>query len=79
MNLAIIVLESSLYNIKRLIIFLLPRIYLDYIYLVYIIWVISIIYTNVNISRIIDIKEFISYSFVFYTLIYLLEILINII
>jgi NADH-ubiquinone oxidoreductase chain 4 len=59
--LAAIVLKLSLYGIFRLILPLLPKISLDYTYIVYLIGVITIIYASFSTLRTIDIKELIAY------------------
>ena len=54
--LAAIVLKLSLYGVLRLILPLLPKAYMDYTYIVYIIGVITIIYASFSTLRTIDIK-----------------------
>lgn len=66
-----IVLKINLWSILRFILLLLLKVYLDYIYLVYLIKIISIINININILKIINIKKFITYLFIFHALIYL--------
>lgn len=75
--LAGIVLKLSLYGILRLILPLLPKAYLDYTYLVYLIGVISIIYASINTLRTIDVKELIAYSSVSHASVYLLGVFSN--
>ena len=70
--LAGIVLKLSLYGIFRLILPLLPKAYLNYTYLIYVIGVITIIYASFSTLRTIDIKELIAYSSVSHASVYLL-------
>merc|ERR1711977_464416 len=60
--LAGIVLKLSLYGIFRLILPLLPKAYINYTYIIYLIGVITIIYASFSTLRTIDIKELIAYS-----------------
>jgi NADH-ubiquinone oxidoreductase chain 4 len=62
----------SLYGIFRLILPLLPKAYLNYTYLIYVIGVITIIYASFSTLRTIDIKELIAYSSVSHASVYLL-------
>merc|ERR1711977_804344 len=70
--LAGIVLELSLYGIFRLILPLLPKAYINYTYIIYLIGVITIIYASFSTLRTIDIKELIAYSSVSHAAVYLL-------
>ena len=54
-----------------------PKVYLDYTYLVYLIGVISIIYASINTLKTIDIKELIAQSSVFHASIYILGVFSN--
>ena len=75
--LAGIVLKLSLYGIFRLILPLLPKVSLDYTYIVYLIGVITIIYASFSTLRTIDIKELIAYSSVSHAAVYLLGVFSN--
>ena len=75
--LAAIVLKLSLYGILRLILPLLPKAYLDYTYIVYLIGVITILYASFSTLRTIDIKELIAYSSVSHAAVYLLGVFSN--
>jgi NADH-ubiquinone oxidoreductase chain 4 len=70
--LAGIVLKLSLYGILRLVLPLLPKAYINYTYIVYLIGVITIIYASFSTLRTIDIKELIAYSSVSHAAVYLL-------
>nr|YP_010584210.1 NADH dehydrogenase subunit 4 [Spathularia flavida]UZT67616.1 NADH dehydrogenase subunit 4 [Spathularia flavida] len=75
--LAAIVLKLSLYGIFRLILPLLPKVSLDYTYIVYLIGVITIIYASFSTLRTIDIKELIAYSSVCHAAVYLIGVFSN--
>lgn len=75
--LAALVLKLSLYGIFRLIIPLLPKAFLDYTYIVYLIGVITILYASISTLRTIDIKELIAYSSVSHAAVYLLGVFSN--
>jgi NADH-ubiquinone oxidoreductase chain 4 len=75
--LAGIVLKLSLYGIFRLILPLLPKVSLDYTYIVYLIGVITIIYASFSTLRTIDIKELIAYSSVCHAAVYLIGVFSN--
>ena len=75
--LAGIVLKLSLYGILRLIIPILPKAYLDYSYIVYVVGVITIIYASFSTLRTIDIKELIAYSSVSHAAVYLMGVFSN--
>jgi NADH-ubiquinone oxidoreductase chain 4 len=75
--LAAIVLKLSLYGILRLILPLLPKAYLDYTYIVYLIGVITILYASFSTLRTIDVKELIAYSSVSHAAVYLLGVFSN--
>jgi NADH-ubiquinone oxidoreductase chain 4 len=70
--LAGIVLKLSLYGIFRLILPILPKAYLNYTYIIYLIGVVTIIYASFSTLRTIDIKELIAYSSVSHAAVYLL-------
>jgi NADH-ubiquinone oxidoreductase chain 4 len=75
--LAGIVLKLSLYGILRLILPLVPKAYLFFTPLVYVIGVITIIYASFSTLRTIDIKELIAYSSVSHAAVYLLGVFSN--
>nr|YP_010480578.1 NADH dehydrogenase subunit 4 [Aspergillus coremiiformis]UVN15341.1 NADH dehydrogenase subunit 4 [Aspergillus coremiiformis] len=70
--LAGIVLKLSLYGIFRLILPLLPKAYINYTYVIYVIGVITILYASFSTLRTIDIKELIAYSSVSHAAVYLI-------
>ena len=70
--LAGIVLKLSLYGIFRLILPILPTIFFNYTYIIYVIGVITIIYASFSTLRTIDIKELIAYSSVSHAAVYLI-------
>jgi len=75
--LAGIVLKLSLYGIFRLILPLLPKVSLDYTYIVYLIGVLTIIYASLSTLRTTDIKELIAYSSVCHAAVYLIGVFSN--
>jgi len=75
--LAAIVLKLSVYGIIRLIIPLIPKAFLIFTPLVYVIGVVTIIYASLSTLRTIDIKELIAYSSVSHAAVYLLGIFSN--
>lgn len=75
--LAGIVLKLSLYGIFRLIMPLLPKAFLRYTYIVYLIGVITIMYASISTLRTIDVKELIAYSSVSHAAVYLLGVFSN--
>jgi NADH-ubiquinone oxidoreductase chain 4 len=75
--LAAIVLKLSLYGILRLILPILPKAYMEYTYIIYLIGVITIIYASFSTLRTIDIKELIAYSSVSHAAVYLLAMFSN--
>jgi NADH-ubiquinone oxidoreductase chain 4 len=75
--LAGIVLKLSLYGIFRLILPILPKVSLNYIYIVYTIGVITVIYASFSTLRTTDIKELIAYSSVSHAAIYLIAVFSN--
>jgi NADH-ubiquinone oxidoreductase chain 4 len=77
--LAAIVLKLSLYGIFRLILPILPKIYLNYTYIIFTIGVITILYASISTLRTIDIKELIAYSSVSHAAVYLIGAFSNVI
>ena len=75
--LASIVLKLSLYGILRLISPLLPKAYLYFTPVIYVIGVITIIYASLSTLRTIDVKELIAYSSVSHAAVYLLGVFSN--
>ena len=75
--LAGIVLKLSLYGVLRFILPLLPKISLNFAYIVYLIGVITIVYASFSTFRTIDVKELIAYSSVSHASVYLLGIFSN--
>lgn len=75
--LAGIVLKLSLYGILRLILPLLPKAYLNYTFIIYLIGVITIIYASISTLRTIDVKELIAYSSVSHAAVYLMGVFSN--
>jgi NADH-ubiquinone oxidoreductase chain 4 len=75
--LAAIVLKLSLYGILRLILPILPKAYMEYTYIIYLIGVITIIYASLSTLRTIDVKELIAYSSVSHAAVYLLGVFSN--
>lgn len=70
--LAGIVLKLSLYGIYRLVLPLLPKAYINYTYIIFVIGVITILYASFSTLRTIDIKELIAYSSVCHAAVYLI-------
>src|SRR5690349_15844512 len=77
--LAGIVLKLSLYGIFRLILPLLPKVSLNYTFIIFTIGVITIIYASFSTLRTIDVKELIAYSSVSHAAVYLIGVFSNII
>jgi NADH-ubiquinone oxidoreductase chain 4 len=77
--LAAIVLKLSLYGILRLILPILPKAYMEYTYIIFLIGVITIVYASLSTLRTIDVKELIAYSSVSHAAVYLLGVFSNII
>lgn len=75
--LAAIVLKLSLYGILRLILPLLPKAYIYFTSVIYVIGVITIIYASFSTLRTIDVKELIAYSSVSHAAVYLLGVFSN--
>ena len=75
--LAGIVLKLSLYGIVRLILPILPKAFINYNIIIFVIGVITIYYASVSTIRTIDIKELIAYSSVCHAAVYLMSMLSN--
>ena len=75
--LAGIVLKLSLYGVLRLILPLIPKAYMFFTPMVYVIGVITIIYASFSTLRTIDVKELIAYSSVSHAAVYLLGVFSN--
>jgi NADH-ubiquinone oxidoreductase chain 4 len=75
--LAAIVLKLSLYGIFRLILPLLPKAFLFYTFIVFLIGVLTIIYASLSTLRTVDIKELIAYSSVSHAAVYLSGVFSN--
>jgi NADH-ubiquinone oxidoreductase chain 4 len=76
--LAAIVLKLSLYGIFRLILVLLPKAFIYYTYIIFIIGVLTVIYASLSTIRTIDVKELIAYSSVSHAAVYLLGAFSNV-
>ena len=76
--LAAIVLKLSLYGIFRLILPLLPKAFLYYTYIVFLIGILTIIYASLSTLRTIDVKELIAYSSVSHAAVYLSGVFSNV-
>jgi NADH-ubiquinone oxidoreductase chain 4 len=76
--LAGIVLKLSLYGIFRLILTILPKAFLYFTYIIFLIGVITIWYASLSTIRTIDIKELIAYSSVCHAAVYLLGVFSNV-
>lgn len=77
--LAAIVLKLSLYGVFRLILPLVPKAYIFYTHMVFVICVITILYASFSTIRTIDVKELIAYSSVSHAAVYLAGIFSNVI
>jgi NADH-ubiquinone oxidoreductase chain 4 len=75
--LAGIVLKLSLYGIFRLILPILPKVSINYTYIIFMIGVITIIYASFSTLRTTDIKELIAYSSVSHAAVYLIGVFSN--
>jgi NADH-ubiquinone oxidoreductase chain 4 len=75
--LAAIVLKLSLYGIFRLILPVLPKAYMEYTYIIFLIGVITIVYASLSTLRTIDVKELIAYSSVSHAAVYLIGVFSN--
>jgi NADH-ubiquinone oxidoreductase chain 4 len=70
-------LKLSLYGIFRLILPLVPKAFLYYTYIVFLIGVLTIIYASLSTLRTIDVKELIAYSSVSHAAVYLAGVFSN--
>jgi len=75
--LAAIVLKLSLYGVFRLVLPLVPKAFLYYTYIVFLIGVLTIIYASLSTLRTIDVKELIAYSSVSHAAVYLIGVFSN--
>jgi NADH-ubiquinone oxidoreductase chain 4 len=75
--LAAIVLKLSLYGIFRLILPLVPKAFLYYTYIIFLIGILTIIYASLSTLRTIDVKELIAYSSVSHAAVYLSGVFSN--
>lgn len=75
--LAGIVLKLSLYGIFRLILPILPKVSLNFTYIIFVIGIITILYASFSTLRTIDIKELIAYSSVCHAAVYLIGVFTN--
>jgi NADH-ubiquinone oxidoreductase chain 4 len=75
--LAAIVLKLSLYGIFRLILPLLPKAFIYYTYIIFLIGILTIIYASLSTLRTIDVKELIAYSSVSHAAVYLSGVFSN--
>ena len=76
--LAGIVLKLSLYGIFRLILTILPKAFLYFTYIIFLVGVITIWYASLSTLRTIDIKELIAYSSVSHAAVYFLGVFSNV-
>lgn len=76
--LAAIVLKLSLYGVFRLILPLVPKAFIFYTHIIFVICVITIIYASFSTIRTIDVKELIAYSSVSHAAVYFAGILSNV-
>lgn len=75
--LAAIVLKLSLYGIFRLILPLLPKVSINYTFLVFALGAIAIIYASISTLRTTDVKELVAYSSVAHASVYLMSAFSN--
>lgn len=75
--LAAIVLKLSLYGIFRLMLPILPKVSMDYTFIVYVIGAITVIYASFSTLRTTDVKELIAYSSVAHASVYLMSAFSN--
>jgi NADH-ubiquinone oxidoreductase chain 4 len=75
--LAAIVLKLSLYGVFRLILPILPKAFLYYTFVVFVIAVSTIIYASLSTLRTVDVKELIAYSSVSHAAVYLAAVFSN--
>lgn len=76
--LAAIVLKLSLYGVLRLILPLMPKAFIVFTYLIFLIGVLTIIYASLSTLRTIDIKELIAYSSVSHAAVYYIAVFSNV-
>lgn len=76
--LAAIVLKLSLYGVLRLILPLMPKAFLVFTYLIFLIGVLTIIYASLSTLRTIDVKELIAYSSVSHAAVYYIAVFSNV-
>jgi NADH-ubiquinone oxidoreductase chain 4 len=76
--LAAIVLKLSLYGVFRLILPLVPKSFIFYTHIIFVICVITIIYASFSTIRTIDVKELIAYSSVSHAAVYFAGVLSNV-
>lgn len=76
--LAAIVLKLSLYGVFRLILPLVPKSFIFYSHIIFVICVITILYASFSTIRTIDVKELIAYSSVSHAAVYFAGILSNV-
>lgn len=76
--LAAIVLKLSLYGVLKLILPLMPKGFMVYTYIIFLIGVLTIIYASLSTLRTIDIKELIAYSSVSHAAVYYIAIFSNV-
>ncbi len=75
--LAGIVLKLSLYGIFRLILPILPKVSLNFTYIIFVIGIVTILYASFSTLRTLDIKELIAYSSVCHAAVYLIGVFTN--
>jgi NADH-ubiquinone oxidoreductase chain 4 len=75
--LAAIVLKLSLYGVFRLVLPLVPKAFIYYTYIVFLIAILTIIYASLSTIRTIDVKELIAYSSVSHAAVYLAGVFSN--
>jgi NADH-ubiquinone oxidoreductase chain 4 len=75
--LAAIVLKLSVYGILRVILPFLPKAFMHYTYLIFVIGVVTIMYASLSTIRTIDLKELIAYSSVSHAAVYLIGLFSN--
>lgn len=76
--LAAIVLKLALYGVFRLILPIIPKAFIYYTYIIFVIGVITIIYASLSTLRTIDVKELIAYSSVSHAAVYLIGAFSNV-
>jgi len=76
--LAAIVLKLSLYGVLRLILPLMPKAFIVFTYLIFLIGVLTIIYASLSTLRTIDVKELIAYSSVSHAAVYYIAVFSNV-